>query len=180
MHLLQAEHEARLVIIALHVPFVQHALRMLMHRGGRGAKGLCVSPILLSPLTSRASTFDVDRIDLDIPLISRQISPPSDPRSRPPPSARQRDTDRTHDMSVNDFNLAFCGLATAAVGLGYVCGRRLSGSRSPLPADLHAKKTPKELEAGLPATEPSVGQKRKRMDHDFDEVKSDLGYPHVS
>ncbi|KAL1661182.1 hypothetical protein GGF50DRAFT_90797 [Schizophyllum commune] len=81
-------------------------------------------------------------------------------------------------MSVNDFNLAFCGLATAAVGLGYVCGRRLSGSRSPLPADLHAKKTPKELEAGLPANEPSVGQKRKRMDHDFDEVKSDLGYPH--
>ena len=105
-------------------------------------------------------------------------------------------------MSVNDFNLAFCGLATAAVGLGYVCGRRLSGSRyvtppstthpqphildrtlttplpprSPLPADLHAKKTPKELEAGLSANEPSVGQKRKRMDHDFDEVKS-VRYP---
>ncbi|KAL1707002.1 hypothetical protein EV121DRAFT_268853 [Schizophyllum commune] len=75
-------------------------------------------------------------------------------------------------MSVNDFNLAFCGLATAAVGLGYVCGRRLSGSRSPLPTDLHAKKNPKDLEAGLPANEPSVGQKRKRMDHDFDEVKS--------
>ncbi|KAL1751003.1 hypothetical protein FB107DRAFT_251759 [Schizophyllum commune] len=74
-------------------------------------------------------------------------------------------------MSVNDFNLAFCGLATAAVGLGYVCGRRLSGS-SPLPTDLHAKKNTKDLEAGLPANEPSVGQKRKRMDHDFDEVKS--------
>ena len=48
--------------------------------------------------------------------------------------------------------------------------------RSPLPADLLAKKTPKELEAGLPANEPSVGQKRKRMDHDFDEVKS-VRYP---
>ncbi|KAL1740905.1 hypothetical protein HDZ31DRAFT_67455 [Schizophyllum fasciatum] len=81
-------------------------------------------------------------------------------------------------MSVNDFNLAFCGLATAAVGIGYVCGRRLSGSKSPRPAGLHEKKALQDLEAGPLDSGASVGQKRKRMDHDFDEVKSDLGYPH--
>ncbi|TRM58199.1 hypothetical protein BD626DRAFT_188277 [Schizophyllum amplum] len=76
-------------------------------------------------------------------------------------------------MQANEFNLVFCGLATAAATIGYACSRRLSGSRSSRPTDLH-EKTPNDLEAGLP----SIGQKRKRMDHDFDEVKSDIGYPH--